>query len=334
MADRVSLVSANLVTVGIESFLYGIVFLLSLTFSYLHVSRAVGSNSTYGRARLSRIVTPIFVGTVFVFSTCTTHWCLTMTRLFQAFVIYEGGAAPLLFYASLSEPTEVAKTAVVIATLIGADIMIAYRMWIVWGKNWYVVIVPMLTVLGLCVSGIGIVVTLAGLNDGETVFVTSAAHWITADYATTFVTNIYSSAMIAFKVWKADRNTGKSYGGGNLKRVLATIIESAGIYTIYVVVFFAAYESDSNLQFTFVDTLCQVAGISFMMINVRVGLGWADTGNNISQASSGGFQPRRNLDQSYVMRPVAVDISTVVYKDDDLSQPTTKGDLPEQYRAV
>ena len=106
------------------------------------------------------------------------------------------------------------------------------------------------------------------------------------------------------------------------------------INRLYVIAFFAAYEANSNLQYTFVDTLCQVAGISFMMINVRVGLGWAATGSNVSQTSSGAFQSRRNGDQSYVMRPVAVDISTVVYKDDDLSQPGTKDDVPDQYKAV
>jgi len=332
MAGGVTLISANLVTVGIESLLYGIVLLLSFTFFYLHLGHVSGSSPSYGASRLSRTLTPIFITSVFIFSTCTAHWVLTMTRLFQAFVTFEGGQAPVLFYGNLSEPTEVAKTAFLICTLIAADVMIAYRLWIVWNRNWYVIIVPTLTIFGLCVSGVGIVYTLARLSGGDTIFLSDVAHWITADYSSTFITNIYSSVMIAYKVWRTNQLAGQSYGGGNLMRVLATIIESASFYTVYVVVFFAVYESDSNVQFTFIDTLCQVAGTAFMMINVRVGLGWAAQGS-VSQVSSSGLQSRRNADQSYVMRPVAVDISTVVHQDDGLNQ-EMKYDMPSQYKAV
>ncbi|TFY64390.1 hypothetical protein EVJ58_g2664 [Rhodofomes roseus] len=255
-----------------------------------------------------------------------------MTRLFQAFVIFEGGQAPLLFYTDLSQSTEVAKSAAIIGTLIGADVMICYRLWIVWGRNWYVIIVPLFTILGLCVSGVVIIYTVSRLASADTIFVSDVAHWVKADYATTFVTNIYSSGMLAFKVWKANRSTIRPYIGGNLMRVLITIVESAALYTIYAVVFFAVYEADSNLQYTFVDTLCQVAGIAFMMINVRVRLGWAAKGV-VSQASSGDLPPRRNPNQSHVMCPVAVDISTVVHKDDELGQ-GIKYDMPSQYQAV
>ncbi|KAH9924760.1 uncharacterized protein B0H18DRAFT_1104912 [Fomitopsis serialis] len=327
MADGVTLISANLVTVGIESLLYGIVLLLSFTFFYLHLSHVSGSSPSYGGSRLSRVLTPIFITSVFIFLTCTAHWVLTITRLFQAFVIFEGGQAPLLFYANLSESTEVAKTAFLIGTLIAADIMIAYRLWIIWGRNWYVVIVPVMTILGLCVSGIGIVYTLSRLKGGDTIFLSDVAHWITADYATTFITNIYSSGLEYEQTYR------QFIRRRELMRVLATIIESASFYTS-TSSFLRNLRVGLQPAVHFVDTLCQVAGTAFMMINVRVGLGWAVKGNNsVSQASSTGLQSRRNVDQSYVMRPVAVDISTVVHQDDGLNQ-EVKYDMPSQYKSV
>jgi len=186
-----------------------------------------------------------------------------------------------------------------------------------------VIVIPVLAVLGLCVSGVGIVYQLSQLSTGNTVFVSQAAHWITADYSFTFVTNVYSSTLIAWRVWRASRMTG-SYGGGNLMRVLATIVESASVYTAYVVAFFIAYELTSNIQYTLVDTLCQIAGIAFMMINVRVSLGWAQQAHPSQITSSGGIASRRNVEQSYVMRPVAVDITRVVHKEDDLGQPVKR----------
>ncbi|PCH44196.1 hypothetical protein WOLCODRAFT_138818 [Wolfiporia cocos MD-104 SS10] len=317
---EVGLVSANMATVALESLLYGIFLLLSGVFAYLHINRAAGESASFGTPRLSRYFTPVFLAALAVMMTATAHWILTVTRFFQAFVLFEHGAVPLLFYSDLAQTTEVVKTAFLIATLIISDVMFVYRLWIVWGYNYYVCIVPIMAVSGLCVSGVGIVYQLSRLSLGNTVFVSQAARWITADYSFTFATNVYSSVLIAWKVWRASRSSSSSsYGGGNLMRVLATIVESAGSYTLYVVVFFASYEAGSNLQYTFVDTLCQVAGIAFMMINVRVGLGWAQKAH-ATTTSSTGITSRRNAEQSYAMRPVAVDITRVVHKEDDLGR--------------
>lgn len=74
----------------------------------------------------------------------------------------------------------------------------------VWGYNYYVIIIPSMAVLGLCgmsclsrglstaradsciVSGVGIVYTLSQLSVGNTIFVSKAAQWIAADYSFTF----------------------------------------------------------------------------------------------------------------------------------------------------
>ncbi|KZT10078.1 uncharacterized protein LAESUDRAFT_645450 [Laetiporus sulphureus 93-53] len=315
----VSLTGANMGTVAVESFLYGIFLLLSSTYIYLHTNRVSNESVTFD-ARWRKFLTPLFMSAILITTTATAHWILTVVRFFQAFVLFEGGAAPELFYADLSQTTEVVKTAFLISTLIISDIMFAYRLWIVWSYNFWVVMVPALAVTGLCVSGIGIVYELTRLSTADTVFVSQAAHWITADYSFTFITNVYSSCLIAWKVWRSSRKA-SAYGGGQLMRVLATIVESAGTYTLYVIVFFAAYESGSNLQYPFVDTLCQVAAIAFMMINVRVGLGWAQKAHQTHSTSSNIIPSRRNGDQSFIMRPVAVDITRVVQKEDDMGQP-------------
>lgn len=52
------------------------------------------------------------------------HWVFTVTRVFQAFVHYENGTAPLAFYADLAQLTEVMKTGFLMASLIVGDAMI------------------------------------------------------------------------------------------------------------------------------------------------------------------------------------------------------------------
>ena len=49
---------------------------------------------------------------------------MTIVRMFDAFVHYKQGQAPLLYYADLSMTTEVVKTAFVVSTLIISDILL------------------------------------------------------------------------------------------------------------------------------------------------------------------------------------------------------------------
>ena len=65
--DQPSLVSVNLVTVGLESLLYGIFLVLSTTYLYLHFNRA-GSQRN-GASAISVVLTPILLGTLIVIAT-------------------------------------------------------------------------------------------------------------------------------------------------------------------------------------------------------------------------------------------------------------------------
>lgn len=63
-----------------------------------------------------------------------------------------------------------------------------------------------------------------------------------------------------------------------------------------------------------------MSGIAFMLINVRVGLGWAQTASQASvqnYSGTGHNQQRSEESQSYPMRPLAVNISTVVNQEDE-----------------
>ncbi|KZT68183.1 hypothetical protein DAEQUDRAFT_343721 [Daedalea quercina L-15889] len=319
-----SIVSVNLVTVALESMLYGVFLTLSLVSFYILISRA-SSQSGHTRLSWSPFFSPVMFGSVAITLTVTAHWILTVVRLFDAFVHFDKGQAALLYYADLALTTEVVKTAFVVATLIISDILLVYRLWIVWGRNYFIVAIPTLTVVGLLIAGPGVVYQLSRLDASSSVFVSNVQRWISADYSCTFVTNVYSTFGIAWKVWRARPPGGKSYGGGNIQRVIAMMIESAALYTSWAIFFFAAYQADNNIQYTAIDTLCPIAGIAFTMINVRVGLGWAQRAHSSSQISSG-IASRRYAEQSFAMRPVAVDITQVVHKEDDLGQPINTRD--------
>lgn len=85
--------------------------------------------------------------------------------------------------------------------------------------------------------------------------------------------------------------------------------------------FTATYESQSNLQFITIDCLPVISGIAFMLINVRVGLGWAQNSIAASQvdstlhANSGRNIALSSSGDSYPMHPVAINIQRAVDTD-------------------
>jgi hypothetical protein len=64
--------------------------------------------------------------------------------------------------------------------------------------------------------------------------------------------------------------------------------------------FMGAYLSSSNLVYIFADTIPVITGISFMLINVRIGLGWAlDISSNSNTTAA-----HQNTNNSLSFRPI------------------------------
>ncbi|KAJ7264123.1 hypothetical protein B0H12DRAFT_1201218 [Mycena haematopus] len=304
MVTDVPLVPVNLATVALESFFYGAFVVLSLTSISLLITRN-GRVNRSGQGEPSILVSPIFCGAVALFITITSHWILTVDRAFLAFIHFEDGTFPLGFYADLSQATEVVKTGFLLATVIIGDMLIIHRLWIVWGHNNYIIIFPICTLIGLSVCSVGITYQFTQYKPGQNVFLSEAGRWITSDTVFTLCTNLYSTSLISWYIWKNSRVI-QPYGAPNLKAVLGIVIEMTARFQILGNFFFAAYQSQSNLQFIIVDCLASVTGISCMLIHVRVGLGWAQ------QGSQTGFSAPSASHQHF-----AVNITRVVDTNDD-----------------
>ncbi|KIK67734.1 hypothetical protein GYMLUDRAFT_36485 [Collybiopsis luxurians FD-317 M1] len=319
---QISLVRTNLATAGIESFLYGIFFVLtasSITLA-LYRQKRLRANRNLPQSRYALWKQPMSYGTFGLATTVTAHWILSFFRLFQAFVFVNGGKSPEDFYSDLRATSLVVKTAFLFASLILCDTLIIYRLWIVWSHNYYVIIFPVMTLTGLLVCGIGLPVQLASFAPNLTIFANQAGRWITSDCVFTLCTNLYSTSMIGYRIWSINRVTlGMSYGAKNLMSILGIFVESAAIYTAWTIFVFVTYLSGSNIQFLGSDVWPHAAGISFMLINVRVSLGWAATAQRNTFAAlnvadtiatiAGSGEPVFENRSGFAMRPVAVNIS-------------------------
>ncbi|KAI0954043.1 hypothetical protein AcV7_007390 [Taiwanofungus camphoratus] len=214
---KVSLVSANLAALCVGSVLYGIFFVLAVLSIYLLVlrRREIAAKSPVASAPRPIYLTPIIVAAIAISITITGHWIVTVVRLFDAFVNFDGGARPAAFYGEQSQPTQVVKTVSISITFLIADVMLIYRLWIVWGYNYLVIIFPACTVLGLVAAAVGTAHSFATCPPDTTIFTSSFKAWLTTEYVFTFTTNVYCSLFIAWRVWRAHIES-REYGATSL----------------------------------------------------------------------------------------------------------------------
>ncbi|KAF9066629.1 hypothetical protein BDP27DRAFT_1297207 [Rhodocollybia butyracea] len=285
----VSFLHANFAVLPIVSLLYGafvVLFVTSMSIGvYRHSRRDTqlprGNKKAVRRARLNFLKRPLSMGSMAVFCIITVHFINSFTRFFDAVVNFEGGKAPLLYYNDLSRPSNLLRNGSLLASLILCDVMIIYRVYVIWGYNIVVIIPSILSLTGFTVCAIGGTYEFSRFEPGMNIFVSMAKHWVDGDAFFTLATNLYSTVMIAWRIWSVNRGIKNlSNNRNSLMRVLSIFVESAAIYTSWALMFIIIYASGSNLQYPAVDMGPSIAGISFMLINLRIGLGWAQQATN------------------------------------------------------
>ncbi|KAF9067880.1 hypothetical protein BDP27DRAFT_1383836 [Rhodocollybia butyracea] len=251
------------------------------------------------------------VGSIGIFMCVTAHWIITFIRLFEAFITAKDPLGPAHFVNDLAQPTYIVKTGFLCAALIIVDILVIYRLWIITDKKLYIIVLPVMTWIGLLVSNVGITYQFTRRALGTDVFLFAAARWITSQCVFSLCTNIYCTSLICWTLIRHDRMNYTHGLSTNILKVLAIFIESATIYTAWTIFFFISYLLKADIQFFAIDVFPSMAGISFMLINVRVGLGWA----KISEASAFVSTGFNNGGSNIPMRPLAISISKVVVEE-------------------
>ncbi|KAJ7600509.1 hypothetical protein C8J56DRAFT_766933 [Mycena floridula] len=291
--DLIPFISANLATVPIVSLLYGAFVVLAITSLALGLHRACkpsptvpkGNKAALRKARLEFFKKPLTMGSIILFMIVTAHWINTFIRLFDAFVNFQDGKVPVVYYGDLSRTSNIVRSITMLTSLIVCDSMIIYRLYIVWSYNKVVIIFPTLSLIGLITCTIGIVCEFTKFVPGMDVFVSAAGRWITNDGVFTLMQSTisihprtYNSVRLSFQ------------------------------FLTWAIAFLISYELHSNLQFPIVDIAPAAAGISFMLINLRIGLGWAQQ----AAPMTAGSLTRIPEYGRYQLRSLAVNISCTV----------------------
>ncbi|KAJ7251669.1 hypothetical protein C8J57DRAFT_670386 [Mycena rebaudengoi] len=280
----ITILPAKLTSLVLESYLYGILVLLSTSTLYFFATRRTLAGKT--RAPRHHFTSLVFLGIASLFLVVTAHWAIVIYQAFFAFIHLGTVVGEDLFYADLSQPSELAKAALFFAAVLLGDTLVTYRLWIVWGQHRYIAVVPVLALVGSGVTSAGTLYVFAQWDHSLRghPFYNISRPWVTSGFIFSFLTNIYSTGLIAFRIRKF-----KHVGSGSESRLLgflAILVESAALQTFWFIVFSITQLAESDLDFIFADSFPVILGISNMLIHARVGLGWS------AQNSTTGERPQ------------------------------------------
>ncbi|KAI0739843.1 hypothetical protein C8Q80DRAFT_1274873 [Daedaleopsis nitida] len=332
--------SANLVSIIIETTLFGLFSLLAPTSLFLLVRRrramllGVSSHSSRSSANWLTIAkdmakSPLIVGNILMMFTVTAHWVLGLHRLFIAVVYRGGGQAANEFYTDLQDRTELARITILFLDILIGDVVMTYRTWIVWQRNHWIVVFPISTIAAFTVTSVGLLYEFGTAAPSKSVFTPVIKGWILGFSFSTLITNVYCTTTIVYRIWASNRilktNRVLTGRGRDLTSALAILIESAAIFTAWGIMFVVFFTTHSPLQTLGSGCGPVVIGIAFMLITVRVGMGWGQNSQSVvsegvrSPAAGTTRNQARIGQDSFPMNTFTLNVSQTVEQETDYS---------------
>ncbi|KAJ7480237.1 hypothetical protein B0H11DRAFT_1245321 [Mycena galericulata] len=262
----------------VSTLFYGVYFVLFVIAVYLHSLARRGQHTSAA----SVLRSPVFIGIISLFVTITAHWVMTIIAVYNAF--QTSPDSPLFtFYEDPLPPIALVRDLFLLLSWSIGDLIIIHRLWTVWSHNKFVIIFPLCTWLGLTASGIGqgVVSSLHSLNLTEIFPVVRG--WFTSQLVFTLCTTVYCTVFFTYRTCRDHQNL-EVAGSGNsaLMTILANVVESALIYTVWVLIAVVTYQMRATANIWVFESSAAGVGVVNMLIYVRVGLGWAQGTRRVS----------------------------------------------------
>ncbi|KZV83178.1 hypothetical protein EXIGLDRAFT_843162 [Exidia glandulosa HHB12029] len=267
MAGTMSWSSAILVQCMLESLIYGISLVLFI--------QSVGT-LLQKRRRQERLNMPLIVTAPLLFFFATLHILgATWMRVYRAFIEYPDG--PEAYLTLITTPDKTLGQAGQISAVALADYMTVYRCWAIWGRNWLVVTIPVLTLIATFVSSIVFVTVQHHIDVKTSIFNGTVTSWTEAWLASSLCTTGICTALIIYRLTRVRsglRDSGVETScartGTLTSRVILIIIESSAIYSVNNLLYCVLYAVKQVPETWFSNMESTIASITFSLIIIRV----------------------------------------------------------------
>ncbi|KAF7349027.1 hypothetical protein MVEN_01424100 [Mycena venus] len=253
-----------------ETLLYGAVLVLFLANFCIRGSWYTGLENT-SNLRWN----PVFlICTIIPFLCCSAHWLLSIARFFHVLLHSSNVDSVQRSYEHYSRLANAGEIINFVMTCFG-DAVIIHRLWIIWNRSLRVTIPAALLWIALFVFGsitqhLILHPPLPPNQQHKSLSHTMSAVPIRslrmANFTITVVTNIYCTALIAYRVWS------NTQGRRELRSMASILIESAALYTAWTLFATVCYQLRSNILVFATILISQVIGLTNMLLYLRFGI--------------------------------------------------------------
>ncbi|KAG2338939.1 hypothetical protein BDR05DRAFT_892576 [Suillus weaverae] len=307
-ARSIPLDTAAIISTVLEGILYG--------FSVLMFIGSMWA-LTYKRS-MRDINRPVAAAAILLLILSTAHIVLNIIRTEYGLVTYrdtyQGG--PAAYFADVSQKTYVIKTSIyVLQTLLG-DAVAIYRCYVVWQAAW-VIILPSMLWCGVAVTGALFVYGDSQTSSTAIISTEMTMECMGAFCALTLAANLSSSGLLAYRIWKIERNVSISRASTKVMTtsVMRVIMDAAILYTIALLSIVAGSLCSNSGPFVLIDVLTPIISITFYMVIIRIAIG-KNTHSQILTVRGGmTSETERGSLPQYSTKPLQVHISRSTHTD-------------------
>ncbi|CCM06865.1 uncharacterized protein FIBRA_09171 [Fibroporia radiculosa] len=220
---------SSLIAGWVESFIWGV---YSVLFG-LSIRQIVLN----GYSRFNKVSTAAII---ILYCLATVHASLVLARLIQGFIVYRDTIGPVAYFSGVGYKINLAKEAIYITAIILGDSVVVWRLYVVWSKNIWVAMLPILLILGTAITGYACIAQW----ELPTVNYTDSVFWATAMYSISLCTNVVVTITTAARIWYMIYQTERILGVVESRyfRVIMLILESGFILAAAKVIELTLFE--------------------------------------------------------------------------------------------
>ncbi|KAF7352266.1 hypothetical protein MVEN_01190300 [Mycena venus] len=228
--------------------------------------------------RAEEISKPMLCVAIFMGCVATFDMCLTFVINLNAFVFYDGPGGPKAAFDNTSGWLDVMGTVDVIVQTVLGDVMLIYRCWIVYGRSWLAIAVPVIFAIAGLVC-IGLTIFLEITLPAASQFSSPYKQVVISTWALTICINVTTTSLILWRIWRVDKqniglhlsqNSASAASKSPYHNARRIIIESGLMYTIVATTTAIVYICGSNAFAPLTGIDVQMIGIAFNLILIRV----------------------------------------------------------------
>ncbi|KIK51597.1 hypothetical protein GYMLUDRAFT_265729 [Collybiopsis luxurians FD-317 M1] len=195
----------------------------------------------------------------------TTHVILAIQIDYNAFVINRN--ADEVFNRIGGYPTTLAQLALEFTNCIFADSILIWRLWVLWDRQWTIIVLPICLVIGSAALAYDFVYEISKINSPEAnysdVFARKSEVVGIVYGICTVVTNLLCTGLIAGRIWWHNRqmqlSLGRQMASKRYRAIFFTILESGTIYSMAWIILIILDLCNSNATFPMIDIMAQLS---------------------------------------------------------------------------